>query len=58
MTKVNTQIYDNLGEFNAGVEASVSGIRVTQSFANETFEHKRFDGLSEIYRQSKILFIR
>lgn len=58
MTKVNTQIYDNLGEFNAGVEASVSGIRVTQSFANETFEHKRFDGLSEIYRQSKILFYR
>lgn len=58
MTKVNTQIYDNLGEFNAGVEASVSGIRVTQSFANETFEHKRFDGLSEIYRQSKILFYK
>jgi len=29
MTKVNTQIYDNLGEFNAGVEASVSGIRDT-----------------------------
>ncbi|WP_368264542.1 ABC transporter ATP-binding protein [Enterococcus innesii] len=58
MTKINTQIYDNLGEFNAGVEASVSGIRVTQSFANETFEHKRFDGLSEIYRQSKILFYK
>ena len=58
MTKVNTQIYDNIGEFNAGVEASVSGIRVTQSFANETFEHKRFDGLSEIYRQSKILFYK
>ncbi|MFB8637463.1 ABC transporter ATP-binding protein [Enterococcus casseliflavus] len=58
MTKVNTQIYDNLGEFNAGVEASVSGIRVTQSFANETFEHKRFDGLSEIYRQYKILFYK
>lgn len=58
MTKVNTQIYDNLGEFNAGVEASVSGIRVTQSFANETFEHKRFDGLSEIYRHSKILFYK
>lgn len=58
MTKVNTQIYDNIGEFNAGVEASVSGIRETQSFANETFEHKRFDGLSEIYRQSKILFYK
>lgn len=29
--KANTDIYDNLGEFNAGIEASVSGIRVTQS---------------------------
>lgn len=38
MTKVNTQIYENLGEFNAGIEASVSGIRVTQAFANEDFE--------------------
>ena len=38
MTKANTDIYDNLGEFNAGIEASVSGIRVTQSFANEPFE--------------------
>src|SRR5699024_9549693 len=35
MTQVNTTIYENLGEFNSGVEASVSGIRVTQSFANE-----------------------
>ncbi|MFR3360751.1 MAG: ABC transporter ATP-binding protein [Enterococcus canintestini] len=56
MTKVNTRIYENLGEFNAGVEASVSGIRVTQSFANENFEATRFAGLSEAYRQSKILF--
>lgn len=58
MTKVNTRIYENLGEFNAGVEASVSGIRVTQSFANESFEEKRFGGLSENYRQSKILFYK
>lgn len=58
MTKVNTRIYDNLGEFNAGVEAAVSGIRVTQSFANETFEQKRFNGLSELYRQSKIVFYK
>lgn len=58
MTKVNTRIYENLGEFNAGVEASVSGIRVTQSFGNEDFEAARFGGLSEAYRQSKILFYR
>ena len=58
MTNVNTRIYEDLGEFNAGVEASVSGIRVTQSFANEEYEYHRFGGLSEAYRKSKILFYR
>lgn len=56
MTNVNTEIYENLGEFNAGVEAAVSGIRVTQSFANEAHEKKRFHYLSELYRQSKLTF--
>ncbi|MBO0478399.1 ABC transporter ATP-binding protein [Vagococcus fluvialis] len=58
MTKVNTQIYENLGEFNAGIEASVSGIRVTQAFANEEFEKKRFNRLNQLYRQSKIAFYK
>lgn len=58
MTKVNTKIYDNLGEFNSGIEASVSGIRVTQSFANEAFERRRFEGLNQAYRQSKIWFYK
>lgn len=58
MTNVNTRIYEDLGEFNAGVEASVSGIRVTQSFANEEHEYQKFGGLSEAYRKSKILFYR
>lgn len=58
MTNVNTRIYEDLGEFNAGVEASVSGIRVTQSFANEEYEYHKFGGLSEAYRKSKILFYR
>lgn len=58
MTNVNTRIYENLGEFNAGVEASVSGIRVTQSFANEEHKYHKFGGLSEAYRKSKIIFYR
>lgn len=58
MTKVNTKIYDNLGEFNAGIEASVSGVRVTQSFANEAYEKRRFDGLSDLYKKSKIAFYK
>lgn len=56
MTKVNTEIYDNLGEFNAGIEASVSGVRVVQSFTNEEYEQKRFEQLNQLYRQSKIKF--
>lgn len=58
MTKVNTAIYENLGEFNAGIEASVSGIRVTQAFANEEFEKQRFGRLNELYRQSKLAFYK
>lgn len=58
MTKVNTHIYENLGEFNAGIEASVSGIRVTQAFANEAYENKKFQGLNQLYRQSKLAFYK
>ena len=58
MTKVNTTIYENLGEFNAGIEASVSGIRVTQAFANEEHEVTRFGRLNELYRQSKLAFYK
>lgn len=58
MTRVNTQIYENLGEFNAGIEASVSGIRVTQAFANEEYEQQRFSKLNQLYRQSKLAFYK
>ncbi len=58
MTQVNTQIYENLGEFNAGIEASVSGIRVTKAFANESYEQERFSRLNQLYRQSKLTFYK
>ncbi len=58
MTKVNTRIYDDLGEFNAGIEASVSGIRVVQAFANEDHEAERFKFLNQAYRKSKLLFYK
>ncbi|MGX6962164.1 ABC transporter ATP-binding protein [Vagococcus xieshaowenii] len=58
MTKVNTEIYNSLGEFNAGIEASVSGIRVVQAFANESFEEKRFAGFNQGYRKAKLAFYR
>ena len=58
MTKINTRIFEELGEFSAGIEASVSGIRVVQAFANEAYEAKRFEGLNQAYRRSKIAFYK
>ena len=58
MTKVNTEIYNSMGEFNAGIEASVSGIRVVQAFANEKFEEQRFAGFNQGYRKAKLAFYR
>ncbi len=58
MTQVNTTIYENLGEFSAGIEASVSGIRVTQAFANEAFEKTKFSQLNQQYRNSKLAFYK
>lgn len=58
MTKVNTRIYKNMGDFSAGIEAAVGGIRVVQAFANENFESKQFEGLNQAYRKSKLLFFK
>ncbi|WP_050615084.1 ABC transporter ATP-binding protein [Bacillus testis] len=58
MTGVNTTIFQNLGEFNAGVENAVSGIRVVQAFANENYEKERFAALNGTYRNAKLLFYK
>ena len=58
MTKINTKIFNDLGEFSAGIEASVSGIRVVQAFANEEHEAGKFEVLNQAYRKSKILFYK
>ena len=58
MTTINTKIYSTLGEFNAGIEASVSGIREVQAFANEDYEAGQFEKLNQTYRTAKILFYK
>lgn len=58
MTGVNTQIFKDLGSFNAGVENAISGVRVVQAFANEGFERERFGLLNETYRRSKLMFYK
>ncbi|AKS53447.1 multidrug ABC transporter ATP-binding protein [Listeria monocytogenes] len=58
MTKVTTGIFKDLGNFNAGVENAISGVRVVQAFANEPHEKGRFRVLNQAYRQSKLMFYK
>ncbi|MEG7671320.1 ABC transporter ATP-binding protein [Listeria monocytogenes] len=58
MTKVTTGIFKNLGNFNAGVENAISGVRVVQAFANEPHEKGRFKVLNQAYRKSKLMFYK
>ncbi|HGX1689102.1 TPA: ABC transporter ATP-binding protein [Listeria innocua] len=58
MTKVTTGIFKDLGNFNAGVENAISGVRVVQAFANEPHEEGRFAVLNQAYRKSKLMFYK
>ena len=56
MGRINSQVYRQLGEFNAGLSNSLSGIRVVKAFANEAHEEARFEGLIQDYRDNKLKF--
>ncbi|EAA0377205.1 TPA_asm: ATP-binding cassette domain-containing protein [Listeria monocytogenes] len=58
MTKVTTGIFKDLGNFNAGVENAISGVRVVQAFANEPHEKGHFKVLNQAYRKSKLMFYK
>ena len=58
MKNVNRKIYSQLGEFNAGLENSLSGIRVVKAFANEEFEKKIFEVMIQNYRKNKLAFYK
>ena len=42
-----------MGDLNATIEDSISGIRVTKSFANEDIEKKRFDDENMRFLETK-----
>ena len=56
MGRINSQVYRQLGEFNAGLSNSLSGIRVVKAFANEAHEEARFEGLIQDYRENRLKF--
>ena len=51
MKAVNRKIYSQLGDFSAGLENSLSGIRVVKAFANENHEKKIFETMIQQYKK-------
>ncbi len=54
MNKAWKKMYEEIAGVNARVEDAVSGVRVVQSFTNETFEMTRFKKDNNSFRKAKI----
>ncbi len=54
MNKAWKKMYGEIADVNARVEDSVSGVRVVQSFTNESFENKRFSVNNLKFRKAKL----
>ncbi|MGJ9459156.1 ABC transporter ATP-binding protein [Oceanobacillus sp. CF4.6] len=54
MNKSWKHMYENIAGVNARVEDAVSGVRVVQSFTNESFEMERFSTDNKRFRKAKI----
>ncbi|MBP3041079.1 ABC transporter ATP-binding protein [Bacillaceae bacterium Marseille-Q3522] len=55
MNKAWHKMYREIGDVNARVEDSISGVRVVQSFTNEAFEIKRFTNNNQKFRLAKLI---
>ena len=53
LSKTSTKVKEITAEVNAGLESSISGIRVTKGFNNEEFERKRFAGYNKQFSDAK-----
>lgn len=54
MNKAWRNMYSRIADVNARVEDSVSGVRVVQSFTNESFEMSRFRSDNGRFRHAKV----
>jgi len=54
MEKAFTNMYERIADVNARVEDSVAGMRVVQSFTNETHEKARFAVFNRKLREAKL----
>src|SRR5690625_4835457 len=58
MSKAWRKMYNNIAGVNARIEDAVSGVRVVQSFTNETYEKKRFRRNNYLFRETKLTAYR
>ncbi|MFS0880098.1 ABC transporter ATP-binding protein [Metabacillus niabensis] len=54
MNRAWKKMYGEIADVNSRVEDSVSGVRVVQSFTNETFENQRFQANNQKFRKAKL----
>ncbi|MCQ0971123.1 ABC transporter ATP-binding protein/permease [Paracoccus sp. TK19116] len=54
MTRTWRAIYSRVGDFNVRLEEALGGVRIVQSFANESHESHLFAGDNSRYRQAKL----
>ncbi|WP_018663897.1 ABC transporter ATP-binding protein [Heyndrickxia acidiproducens] len=55
MNQAWDKMYGEIAEVNARVEDSVAGVRVVQSFTNESHEIERFSNNNQKFRKAKLL---
>ena len=53
LSRTSVTVKETTAEINAGLESSISGIRVTKGFTNEDFERERFAQHNKAYSQAK-----
>ncbi len=53
MSNTSTGVKVKLGEVNASIESSISGIKTSKAFANEGVDQERFSQSNHLYRDAK-----
>ncbi|MDC7224652.1 MAG: ABC transporter ATP-binding protein [Spirochaetales bacterium] len=53
LSRTFRKLRERIGEINALLENSISGIRVARAFTNETYEKKKFDGSNNNFKGAK-----
>lgn len=53
MSRASMEVKQSVAEINAGIESSISGVRVAKAFANEEYEIEKFSGGNDRFVRSK-----